>query len=104
MGDRGAPRTEDMLVGSWNGVPAVTFRYEWATLGRAPAVHQEHVTALALPDAAETTILVDGANLVAMRDGFPEVDQIEPTLALLADLAALVPDFVWQDARGRRRS
>ena len=166
MGDRGAPRTEDVLVGSWNGVPAVTFRYEWATLGRAPAVHQEHVTALALPaplpwltlapagrpspadwfmvgqtvelesgrfnerwrvhgpegraphdflhprmmarllepDAAETTILVDGAHLVAMRHGFLAVDQIEPTLALLADLAALVPDFVWQDARGRGRS
>lgn len=165
VGDSGTPRTEDVLLGSWNGVPAVSFRYEWETLGRGPVVHREHVTALALPaalpwltlapagrdspadwfvvaqtvelesarfnerwtvhgphgraphdflhprmmarllepDAAETTILVDGANLVAMRHGFLAVDQIEPMLALLADLAALVPDFVWQDARGRRR-
>ena len=103
VGDSGTPGAEDVLLGSWNGVAAVSFRYEWAALGSAPAVHQEHVTALALPDAAETTILVDGTNPVAMRHGFLAVDQIEPTLALLADLAALVPDFVWQDARGHRR-
>src|SRR5699024_3618792 len=51
VGDSGTPRTEDVLLGSWNGVPAATFGYEWATLGHAPTVHQEHVAALALPVA-----------------------------------------------------
>lgn len=88
---------------------SATFNERWDVQGPDGSsphdfLHPRMMARLLQPDAAGLAITVDGAQLVAIRIGYQQLDRIEPTLALLSDLIALVPRFVWQDAGHRPQS
>ncbi|WP_147918375.1 hypothetical protein [Ruania zhangjianzhongii] len=62
-------------------------------------LHQAMMDRLLQPDARRAIFLgVESADLYAVFQRRPELEQIEPTLRLLEDLIDLVPDQVWARA------
>lgn len=77
-------------------VNSEAFNQRWRLTGQAPADVRRLLTPwlmdrLLAPDGGGLTIVFEGVDVYAVRSGQQDEQTIEPTLALLSDVADLVP-------------
>lgn len=60
-------------------------------------LHPRLMERLLAPDARGQNLRIDGDTILWWREGKPRLDDIDRSLALMAEVVAAVPPFVWHD-------
>ncbi|MPV36438.1 type III secretion system chaperone family protein [Georgenia subflava] len=84
------------------------FNDAWHVTGEHPktlsdVIHPRTMERLMHPDLQGKNLLIEDGRIFWWRSGSTDLDAIDAALRTLTELVALVPGFVWDDARARHR-